>query len=47
MCGDTCAGGTKVGKLETGAVVKVQMFLNQVETICVDTRSGAYMAGVK
>ncbi len=44
MRGDTVTGGTKVAKLETGAVVKVPLFLNTGEAIRVDTRSGEYIA---
>ncbi len=47
MKGDTVTGGTKVAKLETGAVVKVPLFLNEGETIRVDTRSGEYIARVR
>ena len=44
MRGDTVTGGTKPAKLETGAVVKVPLFLNEGEIIKVDTRSAAYIA---
>lgn len=47
MRGDTVTGGTKQAKLETGAVVKVPLFLNQGEMIRVDTRSAAYIARAK
>ena len=47
MRGDTVTGGTKTAKLETGAVVKVPLFVNQGESIRVDTRSGQYIARVK
>ena len=47
MKGDTVTGGTKVAKLETGAVVKVPLFLNEGEVIRVDTRSGEYIARAK
>lgn len=47
MRGDTVTGGTKLAKLETGAVVKVPLFVNQGESIRVDTRSAAYIARVK
>ncbi|HLG52763.1 MAG TPA: elongation factor P [Steroidobacteraceae bacterium] len=47
MRGDTVTGGTKIAKLETGAVVKVPLFVNQGEIIRVDTRSAAYIARVK
>ncbi len=45
--GDTVTGGTKIAKLETGATVKVPLFVNQGETIRVDTRSATYIARVK
>jgi elongation factor P len=41
MRGDTVTGGTKPAKLETGAVVKVPLFLNEGEVIRVDTRSAS------
>jgi elongation factor P len=47
MRGDTVTGGTKQAKLETGAVVKVPLFINQGEVIRVDTRSAAYIARAK
>ena len=47
MRGDTVTGGTKQAKLETGAVVKVPLFINQGEVIKVDTRSAAYIARAK
>ena len=45
--GDTAQGGTKPATLETGAVVKVPLFLEIGEQIKVDTRSGDYMSRVK
>jgi elongation factor P len=41
--GDTATGGTKPAKLETGAVVKVPLFVEQGEKILVDTRTGQYL----
>ena len=41
--GDTVTGGTKPAKLETGAVVKVPLFINEGEVIKVDTRTGEYL----
>ncbi|MGH8482144.1 MAG: elongation factor P [Nevskiaceae bacterium] len=41
--GDTVTGGTKPAKLETGAVVKVPLFLNEGEVVKVDTRTGEYL----
>ncbi|MCB1588119.1 MAG: elongation factor P [Xanthomonadales bacterium] len=45
--GDTATGGTKPAKLSTGAVVRVPLFIEQGETIKVDTRSGEYVSRVK
>jgi elongation factor P len=42
--GDTATGGSKPAKLETGAVVKVPLFVNKGEKIRVDTRTGEYMS---
>lgn len=45
--GDTAQGGTKPATLESGAVVKVPLFLEIGEVVKVDTRSGEYMSRVK
>lgn len=45
--GDTASGGTKPATLETGAVVKVPLFVEQEETIKVDTRTAEYVGRVK
>ena len=45
--GDTSGGGGKPAKLETGATVRVPLFVNQDEVIRVDTRSGEYVSRVK
>ena len=45
--GDTSGGGIKPATLETGAVVRVPLFLNANEVIRVDTRSGEYVSRVK
>ena len=42
--GDTATGGGKPAKLETGAVVRVPLFINEGEVIRVDTRTGEYIA---
>ncbi len=42
--GDTATGGQKPAKLETGAVVRVPLFINEGEVIRVDTRSGVYIS---
>lgn len=41
--GDTAQGGTKPAELETGAVVKVPLFINEGEKIRIDTRTGEYI----
>lgn len=45
--GDTATGGSKPATLETGAVVKVPLFVDQGEVIKVDTRTGEYVSRVK
>ena len=45
--GDTATGGQKPAKLQTGAVVRVPLFINEGEVIRVDTRSGAYISRAK
>lgn len=42
--GDTAAGATKPATLETGLVVQVPLFVEQGETIKVDTRTGQYVS---
>lgn len=44
--GDTASGGTKPAVLETGAVVKVPLFVNVGDTIKVDTRTNTYIERV-
>ena len=41
--GDTANNASKYATLETGAVVKVPLFVNQNEKIRVDTRTGEYL----
>jgi elongation factor P len=41
--GDTSGGGGKPATLETGAVVRVPLFVNIGDVIKVDTRSGEYV----
>lgn len=41
--GDTVSGGSKPALLESGATVNVPLFIDQGETIRVDTRTGDYM----
>ncbi len=45
--GDTAQGGTKPATLETGAVVKVPLFIEEGEVLRVDTRTGEYQGRVK
>jgi elongation factor P len=45
--GDTATGGQKVAKLETGAVVRVPLFINEGEILRIDTRTGAYISRAK
>lgn len=45
--GDTSGGGGKPATLETGAVVRVPLFVQTGEMIRVDTRTGEYVSRVK
>ena len=45
--GDTATGGNKPATMETGAVVKVPLFIQEGELIKVDTRTGEYVSRVK
>ena len=45
--GDTSGGGGKPATLETGAVVRVPLFITIGELIKVDTRSGEYVSRAK
>jgi elongation factor P len=45
--GDTSGGGGKPATLETGAVVRVPLFIQTGEKIKVDTRSGDYVSRAK
>jgi len=45
--GDTASGGNKPATLETGAVVKVPLFIEQGEVIKIDTRTGEYVSRVR
>ena len=44
--GDTASNVTKPATISTGAVVQVPLFINEGETIKVDTRTGEYMERV-
>ena len=45
--GDTASGGSKPATLETGAVVKVPLFIENGELLKIDTRTGEYVGRVK
>lgn len=45
--GDTSGGGGKPAKCETGAVVRVPLFIDEGEMIKVDTRTGEYVSRVR
>lgn len=45
--GDTAQGGTKLAELQTGATVKVPLYLEEGEVIRVDTRTRSYVERVK
>ena len=45
--GDTSGGGGKPATLETGAVVRVPLFVQKGDVIKVDTRTGEYASRVK
>lgn len=44
--GDTAQGATKPAVVETGATVYVPLFVNQEDTIKIDTRTGEYLSRV-
>ncbi|MER2080654.1 MAG: elongation factor P, partial [Ruminococcus sp.] len=41
--GDTATNATKPAILETGAEIKVPLFIDEGEVIQIDTRTGEYM----
>ena len=43
---DTATGATKPATVETGATVQVPLFVDQGETIKIDTRTGEYLSRV-
>jgi elongation factor P len=45
--GDTSGGGGKPAKLETGATVRVPLFVQEGDLIKVDTRTGTYVSRAK
>ena len=44
--GNTATNATKPATLETGAEVRVPLFINEGETITIDTRDGSYVGRV-
>jgi elongation factor P len=44
--GDTVTGGTKPAELETRASVNVPLFINEGDTVKIDTRTGLYLERV-
>jgi len=46
FAGDTATGARKAATLETGLVVQVPLFVNEGDTIRVDTRNGEYQTRV-
>lgn len=44
--GDTATGATKPAVVETGATVYVPLFVDQEDTIKIDTRTGEYLSRV-
>jgi elongation factor P len=45
--GDTATNTLKPAKLETGADIRVPLFINEGEIVEVDTRDGSYLGRVK
>ena len=45
--GDTSSGGSKPATLETGAVVRVPLFISEGEILRIDTRTGEYVSRAK
>jgi len=41
--GDTATGATKNATVETGAVIRVPLFINQGDRIKIDTRTSEYL----
>ena len=44
FAGNTATNATKPATLETGAVVKVPLFINEGEVLKIDTRTGEYLS---
>ncbi|HEX2222299.1 MAG TPA: elongation factor P [Candidatus Limnocylindria bacterium] len=47
LAGDTVTGARKAATLETGVTVQVPLFVNEGDTIRVDTRTGDYVTRVQ
>ena len=45
--GDTASGATKPATVETGATIKVPLFVEQGEMVRIDTRTGEYVSRAK
>ncbi len=45
--GDTAQGGSKPATLQTGAVVRVPLFIEEGEVLRIDTRTGEYVSRAK
>jgi len=45
--GDTATGGTKPATLETGAVIKVPLFIEEGETLRINTQAAEYVSRAK
>ena len=45
--GDTATGTTKPATLETGATIKVPLFINEGDILRIDTRTGEYLERAK
>ena len=45
--GDTASGATKPATVETGAAIKVPLFVEQGELVRIDTRTGEYVSRAK
>ena len=45
--GDTSSGATKPATLETGAIVRVPLFVEEGQVLKIDTRTGEYISRVK
>jgi elongation factor P len=42
--GDTASNVTKSATVETGAIIKVPMFVNEGDELVIDTRNGEYVS---